>query len=101
VTGVDLFIPVLTFVFGEAQLGGRAAVVSTFRLRSEAYGLPPDPELLLARLTREVLHELGHTYGLVHCTDSACVMASTTYVEQIDLKGPSFCTGCLTELHGG
>ena len=33
VTAVDLFIPILTFVFGEAQLGGCCAVVSLQRLR--------------------------------------------------------------------
>jgi archaemetzincin len=94
VTGVDLFIPVLTFVFGEAQLGGRAAVVSTHRLASERYGLPPSPALLRQRLAKEAIHELGHTYGLVHCHEPRCVMQSSTYVEEIDLKGERFCPAC-------
>jgi len=95
VAGVDLFIPVLTYVFGEAQLGGRAAVVSVHRLDDEIYGLPPNPTRLFQRLVTEAVHELGHTYGLVHCTNSRCVMASSTYVEDIDLKSDRFCATCL------
>jgi archaemetzincin len=94
VTGVDLFIPVLTYVFGEAQLEGRAAVVSIHRLRNEAYGLPPSDALLLERLEKESVHELGHTFNLVHCHDPACVMHASTYVEDIDLKSCDFCSSC-------
>jgi archaemetzincin len=91
-TDVDLFIPILTFVFGEAQLGGRAAVVSTARLAS---GDGARGERLLAeRLCKEALHELGHAYGLVHCGHPACVMGRSPGVLEIDGKGPSFCTDC-------
>jgi archaemetzincin len=95
VTTVDLFIPVLTYVFGEAQLDGQAAIVSTHRLDPKLYGLPPDPGLLLGRLCKESIHELGHTYNLVHCHRDACVMLSSTYVEDIDLKSDRFCRSCL------
>jgi archaemetzincin len=98
VTSVDLFIPVLTFVFGEAQLDGRAAVVSTHRLAAELYGLPANPPGLFERLTKEAIHELGHTYNLVHCFDNRCVMASSTYAEEIDLKSERFCDRCREEL---
>jgi archaemetzincin len=94
VTGVDLFVPILTYVFGEAQLEGPAAVVSLHRLRPEVYGLPPDDELLAARLEKEAIHELGHTFGLQHCRDPACVMRASTYVEEIDLKSARFCERC-------
>jgi archaemetzincin len=100
VTSVDLFIPVLTYVFGEAQLGGRAAVISSNRLRSEKYGLPPDPETLISRLEKEAVHELGHTFGLLHCAEPTCVMHASTYVEEIDPKGASFCVACLQNLRG-
>src|SRR5205085_1171664 len=63
VTGLDLFVPVLTFVFGEAQLSGNCAIVSSHRLREEVYGLPPNPSLLAERLYKEAAHELGHTFG--------------------------------------
>lgn len=94
VTGLDLFIPVLTFVFGEAQLQGPASVVSYFRLDNRYYGLPEDPELLQERLVKESVHEVGHTFGLLHCLDTRCVMRSSTYVEQIDLKESRFCMDC-------
>ena len=94
VTSLDLFVPILTYVFGEAQLNGRAAVVSIERLRNEAYGLPSDETLLRTRLEKEAIHELGHTFGLLHCLDSTCVMHSSTYAEQIDIKYGHFCTTC-------
>ena len=94
VTSVDLFTPVLTYVFGEAQLSGRAAVVSLHRLRPEVYGLPPDEALLYARLHKEVVHELGHTYGLLHCRNMGCVMGTAAYAEEIELKTAQFCEHC-------
>lgn len=94
VTGVDLFAPVLTFVFGEAQMHGPAAIVSTFRLRPELYGLPPSEDLVARRLLVESAHELGHTAGLIHCQNQGCAMIGSTYAEEIDLKGPGFCDVC-------
>jgi len=94
VTEVDLFIPILTFVFGEAQLGDTGALVSTHRLRPEFYGMPNDPELLRVRLLKEALHELGHTLGLQHCPDYLCVMSASHSVERIDLKRAGFCKAC-------
>ena len=94
VTTVDLFVPVLTFVFGEAQLQGKAAVVSSYRLRDELYGLPKNPERLRKRLEKEAVHELAHTFGLVHCRRPECVMHSYTYAEEIDLKSKDFCSTC-------
>jgi archaemetzincin len=94
VAAEDLFIPILTFVFGEAQLGGDFAVVSYHRLRNAAYGLPPDPPRESNRLLKEALHELGHTLGLVHCSSLDCVMHTSTYVEDIDLKEAMFCLSC-------
>ena len=94
ITPFDLYIPILTFVFGEAQLDGACAVVSTHRLRQEFYGLPPDPELMRQRLLKEAVHELGHTLSLTHCEDYRCAMAPSHSVEWIDLKGSSLCAGC-------
>ncbi len=91
---VDLFIPVLTFVFGEAQLNGTAAVVSTHRLCNQFYGLPKNPALMLERLQKEAVHELGHTFGLYHCHQFECVMRSSTYVEEIDMKRLYPCNSC-------
>ena len=94
VTSADLYIPILTFVFGEALLEGTCAVVSTFRLRQEFYGLPANAILLGERLLKEAVHELGHTLGLAHCEDYRCVMAPSHAVEWIDLKENLFCSAC-------
>ncbi len=91
-TDVDLYIPILTFVFGEAQLEGSAAVVSTARLRvnNGASNL----RLLTARLAKECIHELGHTYGLIHCDNTGCVMTRSVSVLDVDAKTASFCEDC-------
>lgn len=94
ITNLDLYIPILTFVFGEAQLGGACAIVSTHRLRQEFYGMPRDPELLRQRLLKEAVHELGHTLQLTHCDDYRCAMAPSHAVEWIDIKEPEFCPVC-------
>ena len=80
VTDVDLAIPMLSFLFGQAQFDGPIAVVSLCRLHQEFYGLPPQENLLRERTVKEVLHELGHTFGLVHCSDptyDARIIAAT------------------------
>jgi archaemetzincin len=98
VVDVDLFIPVLTFVFGEAQLRGDCAVVAMHRLNNRFYGLPDDPALLTERLVKEALHELGHNFGLIHCVNPECVMRSSTYVEEIDQKSAELCDRCREQL---
>jgi archaemetzincin len=98
VVNVDLYVPVLTFVFGEAQLNGVAAVVSTHRLENPFYGLQKDDDLSFTRLEKEVVHELGHTFGLYHCHQFECVMRSSTYVEEIDLKRVTLCSDCAAKL---
>jgi archaemetzincin len=95
---VDLFIPILTFIYGQAFLNGRTAIASLFRLNNERYGMPGDEKLLLDRFTKEVIHELGHTFGLKHCHVPACVMVSSTYVEDIDQKTSNLCMKCRTEI---
>jgi archaemetzincin len=94
----DLFIPILTFVFGEAEFEGTVAAVSHHRLDNRRYGLPPDRALLEQRLEKEALHELGHIYGLFHCRSGRCVMRTSTSVEEIDLKEGEFCASCRAAL---
>jgi archaemetzincin len=94
ITTVDLFVPVLTYVFGEAQLDGKVAVLSSFRLREELFGLDPNPGLEHIRLLKETIHELGHTFGLIHCPMPECVMHASTSAEEVDVKGKNFCREC-------
>lgn len=92
VTDVDLFIPILTFVFGEAQLNGAGALVSTARLATNGAG---GNGLLTTRVAKECVHELGHTFGLLHCPDPECVMARSVAVLNVDQKHLSPCRVCL------
>ena len=94
VTEVDLFIPIFTFVFGEAQVGGSLALMSTHRLRQQFYGLPEDRKRLWDRAEKEAVHELGHTFGLRHCRSFDCVMRLSNSVEEVDLKACHFCQLC-------
>ena len=98
VADVDLYIPILKYVFGEAQIGGACALVSTFRLRQEFYGLDQNDSLLHERLLKESIHELGHTLQLRHCPDYHCVMASSHSAEWIDLREQHLCDACRYEL---
>jgi archaemetzincin len=98
VTSVDLFIPILTYVFGEAQLGGIGALVSIHRLNNRLYGLPDNDQLLRERLTKEAVHELGHTFGLLHCSTPGCVLNASTYVEDIDQKSDQICQECRRQI---
>ena len=93
ITDVDLFIPVLTFVYGEAQLGGRAAVVSTARLALAADGRVTGAAIT-ERLVKECMHELGHCYGLLHCDSPTCVMARSVNLIEVDSKTPKLCDTC-------
>jgi archaemetzincin len=94
VTDRDIFIPVLTFVFGQAQLAGPGALLSLARLRPQYHGGAPDRGLFTARLRKETVHELGHTLGLTHCADRGCVMALSVNVAGIDRKREDFCRSC-------
>ena len=95
---VDLYIPILTYIFGQAYLNGRAGIVSISRLSNERYGMKADDKQLVDRFRKEVIHELGHTFGLIHCKNSTCVMRSSTYVEDIDQKDHQLCEKCRTQL---
>lgn len=95
---VDLFIPILTFIFGQAFLNGHTGIASFYRLSNERYGMSSNDHLLLERSQKEVIHELGHTFGLIHCIHPTCVMRSSTYVEDIDQKTRHLCISCRDEM---
>lgn len=94
-TDVDLFVPVLSFVFGEAQLGGRTAVVSTARLAGSPPAAAPRSS---ARLAKEAAHELGHTFGLLHCGSPRCVMSRSASLIDVDGKDGDLCHDCRVRL---
>jgi len=94
VVNVDIFAPGLNFVFGQADITGKRALISLQRLRQELYGLPQDENLFRQRALKEAVHELGHTYGLGHCPDRTCVMHFSNSLPDTDLKGWKFCSVC-------
>ena len=96
---VDLFIPILTYIFGQAFLNGNTGIASLFRLKNELYGLEQNYPLLIDRFRKVIIHELGHTFGLIHCPYPNCVMRSSTYVEDLDQKKNCFCKNCQEELN--
>lgn len=94
VVDVDLYAPGLNFVFGQAEVMGKRALISLKRLRDESHGLPRDKSVFSERALKEAVHELGHTYGLGHCTDPACVMRFSNSLADTDQKRWIFCPAC-------
>jgi archaemetzincin len=94
---VDLFIPILTHVYGEAQLGGLACIVSTFRLNERRSGMNV-PRKYIDRIVKEAIHELGHTFNLRHCPTDTCIMHYCRNEEDVDHKSDQLCRYCIVML---
>jgi archaemetzincin len=98
IADVDLFVPRLNFVFGEAEYRGKTAVMSLWRLRPKFYGKASDSHTLVERGTKEAVHELGHTLGLKHCANPFCVMHFSNSVFETDRKQILFCNKCYSKI---
>lgn len=94
VTAVDLFSKNLTFVFGEAEVGGDVAIISLARLDQGFYGMKNNGQLLSKRIKKEAVHELGHVLGLNHCSDAHCVMYYSNDLVDTDNKKDAYCDEC-------
>ncbi|MEM3521711.1 MAG: archaemetzincin family Zn-dependent metalloprotease [Candidatus Bathyarchaeia archaeon] len=97
VTNVDLYVPGLNFIFGEAQFFGKVALISTYRLKPELYG-SYNKSLFFQRILKEAVHELGHTFGLEHCSNPKCVMYFSNSIYDTDFKSNNFCSNCKNKL---
>jgi archaemetzincin len=93
ITRVDLFIPILTHVYGEAQLGGKACIISTHRLR-EGISVASGPKTFHSRIIKEAIHELGHTFNLRHCPERTCIMHYCRSIMDVDRKLNRLCRYC-------
>jgi len=91
ITKEDLFIPILTHVYGEAQLGGMACIVSLSRLME---GIATSRKKYYGRVSKEAIHELGHTFNLRHCRDQSCIMHYCRTIDDVDKKSEQFCRYC-------
>lgn len=92
ITAEDIYADRMNFVFGEAEINGKKAIVSFYRLISQDY------ELFKYRLLKEAVHELGHVFGLTHCKIRGCVMNFSPSVMDVDKKTANFCENCLGKL---
>ena len=95
---VDLFVPILTHVFGEAKQGGKSALVSIHRLKDDVDADHPPTPLLLERAAKVALHEAGHLFNLFHCMDEKCLMGFSGSLSDLDLRPLYFCRYCHTFL---
>jgi archaemetzincin len=91
ITHVDICTPILTFVFGESQLGGRAALISLHHINDEA------SNMTYTRAAKIGLHEVGHLLGIGHCRSTTCVMHFSDNLNKLDQMELRFCNACDVE----
>jgi archaemetzincin len=94
VTNKDLGNPILTYVFGEAYMGGAAAVMSYYRLYKGPGDDPVSREQFLDRVAKVALHEIGHTFNVPHCHNGRCVMRASNNLNELDDKLNYLCDYC-------
>lgn len=98
IVDVDLFVPEVPFIFGEADRSTRSAIISLTRLRPETGTAESKRELGFKRLMSECIHQIGMIRGLAHCPNNRCVMFFSATVQDTDKKGMAFCANCRKRL---
>ncbi|MEM0461514.1 MAG: archaemetzincin family Zn-dependent metalloprotease [Candidatus Caldarchaeum sp.] len=91
-TGRDLYVEGLNFVFGYAP--PPVGVLSIHRLKPSVEVGGFGRSLLLDRVLKEAVHEVGHLIGLRHCSAGSCVMSFSNSVDEVDLKSGELCERC-------
>ncbi|MCP8313353.1 MAG: archaemetzincin family Zn-dependent metalloprotease [archaeon] len=98
VTSVDIFVSGLNFVFGLADMVRGIALLSTARLTAFELELGLKPSLINERVFKEATHELGHLFGLTHCSELNCIMSFANSIYDVDRKLPMLCSDCFKKL---
>ncbi|KAF2327374.1 reprolysin-like metallopeptidase [Flavobacterium daemonense] len=97
ITEKDLYPkPEWNYVFGLASYQDRIAVSSIYRMQKDA-----DFTLALDRLLKICSHEIGHMFGLHHCTEANCVMNGTNSMYETDSHLIRLCSLCQRKLNSG
>jgi archaemetzincin len=86
---VDIYTPNMNFIFGLANPLRKTAVVSTYRLLGDQKE---------ERISKEIVHEIGHLFGLAHCMNQECIMRFSKTVQDTDEKKRIFCTDCRSKI---
>lgn len=93
VMNVDAYVDPLNFIFGIALPELSVATVYVSRLRIGA-----SRKEFLTRVRKEVIHELGHVFGLRHCRNKSCVMSFSNSLIDVDKKDFRMCSTHYSEL---
>ncbi len=86
--------PAWNFVFGQASLTERVGVWSVHRFGDPATHKP----LFVSRTLKVAGHEMGHMFGLHHCSAHACVMNGSNSLNESDSQPLELCPVCLRKL---
>jgi archaemetzincin len=100
ITTHDLYSPIFSKMFGEAQLNGRFALISLYRLIDQLPEKSINKNLFVSRCQKEAIHEIGHTFGLTHCKDINCTMYPSSSIADTDVKSSNLCIVCNGLLQG-
>ena len=81
-------------ILGLGTCPGEVCVISSFRAGKDKVS----PSVFLHRMITLALHELGHTYGLEHCSVATCLMKDAEGKMNLD-DGDSYYEKCRDYLH--
>ena len=95
----DIFADGLNFIFGQAEINGRMCVISLARFAEPQEHIALWESALFKRRTANLLlHELGHTFNLMHCGNDDCVMKFANSLVELDNQRDHYCADCLAKL---